>query len=172
MGRSLTGTPLTGVRTSTVRAVKNCLFGCSLARPDWNEYFMGIARAVSRRSDCERDRVGAVVVKARRIRSTGYNGAPSGQSGCSTCPRRLSSVSPGSSYDNCVAVHAEANALLYCDREDLVGATLYITREPCYACSKLIAAAGIVAVVWPVQLNDETRTPPGYWYDKDGTTNE
>lgn len=119
-----------------------------MSRPDWDEYFLGIARAVSVRSDCERARVGAVVVKDRRIRGTGYNGAPAGQTGCVECPRRLSAVPPGSSYDNCVAVHAEANALLYCDREDLVGATLYITREPCYACTKLIAATGITRVVF------------------------
>lgn len=72
--------------------------------------------------------------------------------GCGTCPRRTASVSPGeTSYDDgpgrCVAVHAEANALLYCDREDLVGATLYVTREPCYGCQKLIDAAGIERVV-------------------------
>lgn len=120
-----------------------------MTRPSWNDYFAGIARAVAERSDCERDKVGAVVVKDRRIRATGYNGAPSGTPGCATCPRRTSGVNPGSSYDNCVAVHAEANALLYCDREDLVGATLYITREPCYACDKLIQAAGVHAVVWP-----------------------
>ena len=47
-----------------------------------------------------------------------------------------------------MAVHAEANALLYCDRQDLIGATLYITRAPCMDCSKLIAAAGIVNVIW------------------------
>ncbi|MBM4592637.1 cell division protein DedD [Rhodococcus hoagii] len=118
-------------------------------RPDWDAYFLGIAKAVAERSDCDRDKVGAVVVKDRRVRSTGYNGAPAGLDGCATCPRRTSGVQPGTSYDNCVAVHAEANALLYCDREDLVDATIYITRAPCYACSKLIAATGVVRVVYP-----------------------
>lgn len=122
-------------------------------RPSWNEYFLNIANAVSARSDCERSRVGAVVVKDRRIRGTGFNGAPAGKPGCDSCPRRESGVHPGSSYDGgpgaCVAIHAEANALLYCDREDLIGATLYITRAPCYGCQKLIAAAGITRVVTP-----------------------
>lgn len=123
-----------------------------LYRPDWDTYFLGIAQAVAARSDCVRRRVGAVVVKDRRIRGTGYNGAPSGKPGCETCPRRNSGVQPGSSYDTgvgaCVAVHAEANALLYCDREDLLGATLYLTTDPCDGCLKLIMAAGIYRVVY------------------------
>ena len=129
-----------------------------MSRPDWNDYFMGIARAVAERSDCDRAKVGAVVVKDRRIRSTGYNGAPSGNPGCVSCPRRWSGVAPNTGYSEgpgrCVAVHAEANALLYCDREDLVGATLYITREPCFDCQKLIDAVGITAVVWPVEPSE------------------
>ncbi|ALF01006.1 deoxycytidylate deaminase [Mycobacterium phage SoYo] len=123
-------------------------------RPTWDEYFLEIAKTVAIRSDCERSRVGAVVVKDRRVRATGYNGAPAGRPGCSTCPRRTSGAIPGvSDYDSgvgrCVAVHAEANALLYCDREDLIGATLYITRAPCDGCRKLIDAAGIVNVIYP-----------------------
>jgi len=129
-----------------------------VTRPGWHEYFLGIAEAVAQRSDCERSKVGAVVVKDRRIRATGYNGAPSGAPGCATCPRRRHpGVAAGSSdYDRgptrCVAVHAEANALLYCDREDLIGATLYITRAPCAACSKLIEATGITQVAYPGEL--------------------
>ncbi|WP_040828938.1 deoxycytidylate deaminase [Nocardia jiangxiensis] len=118
-------------------------------RPTFDQYFLDIARVVATRSDCERDKVGAVVVKDRRIRSSGYNGAPAGKPGCEACPRRLSGCEPGSSYDNCIAIHAEGNALIYCDREDLVDATMYVSREPCYACSKLIAAAGITRVVTP-----------------------
>lgn len=122
-------------------------------RPDWDQYFLSIAQTVSTRADCERRKVGAVVVKDRRIRATGYNGAPAGEPGCVECPRRNSRVAPGSSYDTgpgtCVAIHAEANALLYCDREDLVGATLYLTTNPCEGCSKLIKAAGVSRVVWP-----------------------
>lgn len=119
-------------------------------RPGWHEYFMGIAQAVSLRSDCERDKVGAVVVGSdRRIRSTGYNGSPAGMAGCSDCPRRSSEVAPGSCYSNCVAIHAELNALLYCDRTDLHGSTLYITREPCYGCLKAIKATGVEWVIYP-----------------------
>lgn len=127
--------------------------GKKFEKPSWDEYFLKIAQAVSLRSDCERSQVGAVVVKDNRIRGTGYNGAAAGYPGCETCPRRLSGCAPGSGYDAganlCVAIHAEANALLYCDREDLSGSTLYITREPCYGCEKLINATGIERVVTP-----------------------
>lgn len=122
-----------------------------MTRPTWDAYFLGIAQAVAARADCSRRKVGAVVVKDRRVRGTGYNGAPAGHTGCISCPRRISSVEPGSSYDTgagaCVAVHAEANALLYCNREDLIGATLYITADPCDGCLKLIRAAGVTRVV-------------------------
>ena len=118
-------------------------------RPPWDEYFLSIAEVVATRSDCIRDQVGAVVVgEDKRIRSTGYNGAPSGMAGCSSCPRAVSDVAPGSCYSNCVAIHAELNALLFCDREDLPGATLYVTRGPCYGCLKAIRASGVAKVVF------------------------
>jgi dCMP deaminase len=128
-------------------------------RPDWDEYWIGVAKAVSARSDCERDKVGAVVVKDRRVRATGYNGAAAGKPGCATCPRRQSGVPKDSSYDTgagqCVALHAEMNAIIYCNREDLPGATIYVTREPCAGCMKMIVGAGIESVVFPTEVGDE-----------------
>lgn len=122
-----------------------------MGRPSWDEYFGIVAGAIASRSDCERSKVGAVVVKDGRIVGTGYNGAPAGWPGCASCPRRTSDCEPGSSYDtgpgSCVALHAEANALIYTDRTDLQGATLYLTRKPCDGCAKLIAGAGIARVV-------------------------
>lgn len=56
---------------------------------------------------------------------------------------------PGSPYDNCIAIHAEANALLYANRSDCIGAAMYLTREPCRDCTKLIRGARIKTVVWP-----------------------
>jgi deoxycytidylate deaminase len=122
-------------------------------RPNWDEYFLGIAEAVSKRADCTRRQVGAVVVKNRRIVGTGYNGAPAGAPGCATCPRATSGLPPGGdNYETgahaCVAIHAEANALLYTDRQDLIGATIYVTTNPCEQCSKLIKGAGITVVMW------------------------
>jgi dCMP deaminase len=124
-------------------------------RPSWDEYFLAIAATVATRADCTRRQVGAVIVKAHRIVSTGYNGAPSGQPGClsGACPRgRLSYAElahQGETYDNCVAIHAEANALLYASRDACEGAALYVTCEPCTACHKLIQGAGIVRVITP-----------------------
>lgn len=124
-----------------------------MARPDWRTYFLALAGTVSIRSDCERSKVGAVVVIDNRVRGTGYNGAPPGKPGCHSCPRRLSSVLPGSDYRSgpgrCVAVHAEENAMDFTDDDDLVGATLYITREPCHDCLKLIKRKKVSFVVWP-----------------------
>ncbi|ERB55302.1 cell division protein DedD [Rhodococcus sp. P27] len=122
-------------------------------RPEWDAYFLGIARSVAARSDCERSQVGAVVVNDRRIRSTGYNGSPAGKPGCLTCPRRTSTVAPGTDYNSgpgrCVALHAEQNAIIYANREDLQGASLYVTRAPCPECSKLIGGTGVTEVIWP-----------------------
>ena len=125
-----------------------------MTRPGWDEYFTEIAEVVSLRADCRRREVGAVIVDANhRIVSTGYNGAPSGDAGCLAghCPRGLMTrdeAAPLSAYDNCIAIHAEANALLYA-RVPLVGATIYVTCRPCKDCAKLIAGAGIVRTVFP-----------------------
>lgn len=125
-----------------------------IERPGWAAYFMDIAKAVSARGECSRSQVGAVLVKDKRIRATGYNGAPSGAPSCLTghCPRALSNVEPGSSYDTgagaCIAIHAEANVLLFASKDDCEGGTLYITREPCDGCLRLIRGSGVQTVVW------------------------
>ncbi len=128
-------------------------------RPEWDDYFLHIAFAVSTRADCTRRKVGAVIVdEHHRIVSTGYNGAPAGKPGCLTdaaCPRgkmSMNDVAPRSSYDtglgSCIAVHAEANALLYADGMRTRGATLYCTDKPCDGCQRLIEGAGVKHVVW------------------------
>lgn len=124
-------------------------------RPSWENYFLGIAGAVAARADCSRRKIGAVVVRDNRIVSTGYNGSPPGGPSClrGECPRAYSGVDPGSSYDTgagaCVAVHAEANAILYAGRDGCYGSTLYVTEEPCKGCHRLLAASGLVSVIWP-----------------------
>src|SRR5262249_39224816 len=119
-------------------------------RPDWDEYFSMLARAVSVRADCRRARHGAVIVKDHRIVATGYNGSPAGGPWClaGECPRGLQAQS-SPDYSNCIALHAEQNAIAYANHADTEGATIYITRKPCDMCMKLIVAAGIVDVVYP-----------------------
>ena len=121
-------------------------------RPDWDTYFLNIAKTVSQRADCSRRQVGAIIVKKNRIVSTGYNGAPAGEKGCLAgfCPRANSDVKPNElPYTNCIAIHAEANALLYANRNAKKGATIYVTTKPCGDCEKLIKGAGILRVVYP-----------------------
>jgi dCMP deaminase len=127
-------------------------------RPSWDRYFAILARAVSKRADCTRRRVGCVLVDAdHRIIATGYNGAPAGEPGClsGACPRgqlTYSQIAEHSDYDSgpgrCISIHAEANALLYA-RTSCKGATAYITDAPCPTCRKLLNAAGIVRIVSP-----------------------
>lgn len=81
----------------------------------------------------------------------GYNGAPSGLTHCidGGCPRLNQGSAPGSSYDNCVSVHAEINALVNTSsRDSRMGGTLYVNGEPCYSCAKAVANSGISEVVY------------------------
>ena len=116
---------------------------------DWDQYFLNIATETARRSNCVRRQHGAVIVKERRIRSTGYNGPPSGHPHCDegACPRAASETPSGWGHDNCVAIHAEANAILFTSPEERERATIYITGVPCFTCAKLIANSGITEVV-------------------------
>lgn len=129
-------------------------------RPSKKEWAINLARAVAKRADCTRRQVGAVTFdKDFRVISTGYNGAPSGKPGClsdGACPRGKMSktdVVPGSSYDtgagSCIAIHAEANAIMFADPVRRVGGTMYVTDEPCDGCMKFIEGSGLIAVYWP-----------------------
>jgi len=129
--------------------------GCehNARKPCWDCYFLAIAQAVAARADCRRRRAGAVIVKHNRIVSTGYNGSPAGGGSClaGECPRGLrdhNEIPPGSSdYSECIALHAEQNAIAYSNRSDCQGATLYLTSAPCDMCDKLIRASGISRIV-------------------------
>ncbi|WP_369190133.1 cytidine/deoxycytidylate deaminase family protein [Streptomyces sp. R08] len=122
-------------------------------RPGWDEYYLAGARWAATRADCTRAQVGAVLVSREHRVSIGYNGLPAGIPGCASagnCPRgKLSSgeCPPDSDYANCAADHAEYNAITRARPEDRPGATLYVTRKPCPACTTLIVSAGIRRVV-------------------------
>jgi len=123
--------------------------GRATQRTDWDRYFLNLAKETATRSNCVRRQHGAVIVKNRRIRSTGYNGPPSGHPHCSdgACPRASGDTPSGWNHDDCIAIHAEANAILYSSPEERDGATIYITGVPCFGCAKFIANSGIEEVV-------------------------
>jgi dCMP deaminase len=118
-------------------------------RVSWDDYFLELARAAASRATCIRRKHGSVIVKGRRIVSTGYNGGPSGYPHCDegACPRAASDAPQGHDYERCIAIHAEANALLFCSPEERDGASLYCTGAPCFGCAKLIANSGVGEVV-------------------------
>jgi len=121
------------------------------ARPGWDEYFMGIARLVAQRSTCLRRKVGALVVKDRRILATGYNGTPSGIRHCSSvgCLRTKMKIPSGERHELCRGLHAEQNVLLQASLHgvSLQGSMMYVTNQPCLICAKMIINAGIKEVV-------------------------
>lgn len=128
-------------------------------RPSWGKFFLDLARMVSTRSTCLRRQVGAVVVRDKRILSTGYNGAPSGMAHCDEvgCIREQLKVPSGERHEICRAIHAEQNAIIQAATfgVSLAGATIYITHHPCVLCSKMIINAGIKKVVYQDGYPDE-----------------
>ena len=124
-------------------------------RPDWDEYFMDIAQVVSRRGNCSRRKVAAVIVSDRRIISTGYNGTPRGIRNCyeGGCPRCAGDAPSGEALGECVCAHAEENAIVQAAYHGIAvrGSILYCTLSPCLTCTKMIINAGIKEVVYETE---------------------
>ena len=121
-------------------------------RPDWDEYFMSIAKVVASRSNCIKRKVAAIIVKDRRVISTGYNGTPKGARNCNEggCPRCNGMAQSGTSLEECLCCHGEENAITQAAYHgtSLKGATLYTTFAPCLLCTKMIINSGICEVVY------------------------
>ena len=117
-----------------------------------DEYFMNVARLVSKRSTCLRRPVGAIVVKRKRILTTGYNGAPRNLRHCLEvgCLRDQLGINSGERHELCRGVHAEQNAIIQgaVFGTPLEGGTLYTTTFPCVMCSKIVINAGLVEIVY------------------------
>jgi dCMP deaminase len=122
------------------------------SRPSYDEYFMELAKVISKRSTCLRRRVGAVIVKEDRILATGYNGPPRGITHCSKvgCFRSEKSIPSGEKEELCRAVHAEQNAIIQAALFgiNMKDAILYITHRPCLTCTKLLISAGIQKIIY------------------------
>ena len=121
----------------------------------WDKRFIEMAKLVSTWSSSyqENRQVGAVIVKDKRIMTTGYNGAPSGIENCKTrgeCLRRKLDIASGTKLELCYAVHAEQNAIAQAAKLGISvdGATLYCTHQPCVICCKMIINSGIKRVVY------------------------
>ncbi|MDF2720456.1 MAG: transport-associated-like protein [Paenibacillus sp.] len=127
-------------------------------RKDWDTYFMDIAYMASTRSQCSRRRVGTVLVQGKKLLGSAYNGAPMGVPDCSEAGCMLVEEFELKHTDGreelvkkqrCVrTIHAEQNLLLFTDRSDREGSTVYVTDQPCWTCSNMLANSGIVEIVY------------------------
>ena len=111
-------------------------------RPGWDQYFMNIAKVAASRSNCLKRKVAAIIVRDKRIISTGYNGTPRGTPNCNEggCPRCNTLVSSGTSLDECLCSHGEENAIVQAAYHgvQLTDSTIYSTFAPCLPCAKMI----------------------------------
>ena len=121
----------------------------------WDKRFMELTRLVGSWSSCFQPgrHVGAIIVRDKRVMTTGYNGAPSGIQNCmekGECLRRKLNIPSGTKQEICYAVHAEQNAIIQAAKYgiNVNGATLYCTHQPCVICAKMIINAGIARVVY------------------------
>lgn len=128
----------------------------------WDSRFIDMAKLVSGWSSCHRDgrQVGAVIVKDKRILTTGYNGAPSGVFNCrdkGVCMRDEKGIKSGTCQELCYAVHAEQNAIIQAAKMGISvdGATIYVTHQPCSICTKMIINSGIKRIVYVHPYPDE-----------------
>ena len=128
----------------------------------WDKRFMEMADLVSTWASCYQPnrKIGAVIVKNKRVMTTGYNGAPAGIKTCrerGECLRRKLNIPSGQRQELCYAVHAEQNAIIQAAKLGISidGATLYCTHQPCVLCAKMIINADIKEVVYQNPYPDE-----------------
>ncbi|HHT86875.1 MAG TPA: cytidine deaminase [Clostridiales bacterium] len=128
----------------------------------WDKRFIELAKTIATWSSCYNDnrQIGAVIVRNKRILTTGYNGAPSGIPSCverKSCMRRELNIESGTRHELCYAIHAEQNAIIQAAKigVPIEGATLYCTHQPCVICAKMIVNAGIAKVIYAEGYPDE-----------------
>lgn len=135
-----------------------------LQRPGWDEYFMKMAAVAALRSNCIKRKVASVIVRERRVISTGYNGTPRGAKNCyeGGCPRCNALADSGTKLDECLCSHGEENAITQAAYHgvSVKGATIYTTFAPCLMCTKMIINSGIHEVVYNMEypLNETSFT--------------
>lgn len=128
----------------------------------WDSRFMEMAHVIAGWTSCYRPgrSIGCVIVKDKRIMTTGYNGAPAGLKTCrerGECMRDRLGIQSGTRAELCYAIHAEQNAIIQAATlgQSIEGATIYITHQPCIICAKMIINAGIRRIVVKEGYPDE-----------------
>ena len=128
----------------------------------WDKRFMEMAYNVASWSSCVRSgrQVGSVIVKDKRILTTGYNGAPSGVKTCKEkgfCLRDKLNIPSGTRAEMCYAIHAEQNAVIQAAKMGISveGATIYVTHQPCSVCTRILINAGIKRIVYSHEYPDD-----------------
>ena len=128
----------------------------------WDSRFMQMAYAIAGWTSCYMPgrSIGCVIVKDKRIMTTGYNGAPAGLKTCrerGECLRRKMGIASGTRAEVCYAIHAEQNAIIQAAKLGISidGATLYCTHQPCSVCARIIINAGIRRVVYQEGYPDD-----------------
>jgi len=129
-------------------------------RPSWDEYFGAITKQVATRATCLRRKVGAIIVKDKRILTTGYNGAPKGVKNClerGICMREEMGIPSGQRHEFCRGLHAEQNAIIQAAFHgvNIQDSVLYSTTQPCVQCAKMIINSGIKKIYYFVDYPDE-----------------
>ena len=128
-------------------------------RPTLDQYFLKMTNLIASRSTCLRRKIGALLVRDKRILSTGYNGAARTMPHCLDigCLRDELGIKSGTELENCRAVHAEMNTIIQCAIHGVSteGSTLYVNAYPCKICSRLIINAGIKRVVTIGEYSDK-----------------
>lgn len=128
----------------------------------WDKRFIELSFTIAGWSSCYKSdrQIGAVIVRNKRILTTGYNGAPAGLLSCKDkgyCVRVKNGIPSGTKHELCYAIHAEQNAIIQAAKlgVSIEGATLYCTHYPCAICAKMIINAGISRIVYVHPYPDE-----------------
>ncbi|MFP4198204.1 MAG: deoxycytidylate deaminase [Halanaerobium sp.] len=127
-------------------------------RPDWDDYFMEMAELAAKRASCLRRKVGAVLVKNKKVLATGYNGAPKDITHCELtgCLRKKLEVPSGQRHEICRGVHAEQNLVAQAALHGVKteGSTVYCTHQPCIICTKILINAGVEKIYFKNPYSD------------------
>ena len=153
-----------------------------MERRDKDNYYLDLAEMVSQRCTCIRRHYGAVIVKNDEVISTGYVGAPRGRKNCSDlgiCIREKLQIPRGERYELCRSVHAEANAIISCSRDKMIGASLYLTGKECKTgeyiknscccsmCKRMVINAGISYVYVRDDKDNYRKIDVNDWIEND-----